>query len=161
MNVIRTMCCGAALAVVAGCANSRDWYQYGARFPAADDVQTVAEIDGDERNVIVEGTIGEVCKTMGCWLTLRDGNGHELFVLLKDHAFFVPRNAAGRTARMHGWAERAEVGVDQLQHFAMDAGKTAQEIAAIDKPIERITFHADSVIILGEGLELAEPPVVR
>lgn len=147
------------LASGCGSQSTRNWYQYGAQFPANDGVRSVAEIQGEDRNVIVEGRIGEVCKTMGCWMTLRGEGGRELFVLMKDHAFFVPRNAAGRTARVHGWAERGEVSVDQLRHFAQDAGRSPEEIAAIDKPIERITFHADSVIIAGEGLELAEPPV--
>ena len=31
------------------------------------------------KNVIVEGTTGQVCQTSGCWLTLGDGT-HQLFI---------------------------------------------------------------------------------
>ena len=128
-------------------------------FPDRYQTLMVSEVKGGEQNVVVEGTMGEVCKSMGCWLTLRSSSGQELWVQMKDHKFFVPRNASGRVARVHGNAERGEVSIDQLKHFALDAGRPQKEIDAIDRPITRITFHADSVIIAGEGLDRAVSPV--
>ena len=46
-----------------------------------------------------------------------------------------------------GWAYREMVSVDELKHFAEDAGEPAEEIAKITKPEERITFMADGVLI--------------
>ena len=133
-------------------------YYYGEKFPNSGGVWRIDELKGGEEFVIVEGTVTGVCQTMGCWLVLRDDQGKELFVQMKDHSFFVPRNAAGHAARAWGRAEKEVVSVDALKHFAADANKSPAEIEAITQPVERITFYARSVVIHGEGLDAAEPP---
>jgi hypothetical protein len=135
-------------------AESQGWSHYG--FDAGNGPRTVAlgAIGGGEEQVVVEGTIIDVCPKKGCWMRVQDGDD-ELFVRFKDYAFFVPMNAAGHRVIMHGSAEAKVASVEELRHYAEDAGKSAQEIAAITEPETRVTFYADSVFI--EGAELDAP----
>lgn len=95
----------------------------------------------------VKGIITEVCQAKGCWMTLDLGDDELLRVKFKDYGFFVPKNAAGKTAVIQGVATRQIVEVDELKHLAKDAGKTDDEINSIKKPMEELTFVAEGVII--------------
>jgi len=84
-------------------------------------------------------------------MRVKDGDD-EMFVRFQDYAFFVPRNAAGHNVVMHGTAQLQTTSVEELRHYAQDAGKSPEEIAAITEPETRVTFFADSVYIEGAGL---------
>ena len=56
-------------------------------------------------------------------------------------------DASGNTAILRGRAYKEETSVDELKHFAEDAGKSAEEIAAITEPVTELKFMADGVII--------------
>jgi hypothetical protein len=133
-------------------ADREGWSHYG--FEDRDSGPTVAlgAVSGDDANVIVEATITDVCPKKGCWMLVTDGE-QELFVRFQDYGFFVPRNATGHRVVMHGTAVAQTVSVDELRHYAQDAGKSPDEIAAISKPETRVTFFADSVYIEGDGLD--------
>lgn len=113
--------------------------------PAADVLAMLA--DNDSVTVKLAGTVGEVCQMKGCWMTMDLGNGESMTVKFKDYAFFVPMDCGGKEAVMEGVAKRTVVGVDELRHLAEDAGKTADEVAAITEPEETIEFMASGVII--------------
>jgi hypothetical protein len=132
-------------------AKSEGWSHYG--FPDRDEGPTVAlgAIKGGESSVVVTGTISEVCQVKGCWMRVKDGSD-ELFVRFQDYAFFVPMNAAGHDVVMHGTAMAQMIDVEELRHYAEDAGKSPAEIAAITEPEARVTFFADSVYVKGPGL---------
>uniref|UniRef100_UPI0035622737 DUF4920 domain-containing protein n=1 Tax=Seonamhaeicola sp. TaxID=1912245 RepID=UPI0035622737 len=89
----------------------------------------------------------KVCKAKGCWMTLDLGDGNEAMVKFKDYGFFVPKDIAGKDVVVNGKAYVKEVPVDELQHYAEDAGKSAEEIAAITKPKKTFSFEADGVLI--------------
>jgi hypothetical protein len=95
----------------------------------------------------VKGEIKEVCQAKGCWMTLDMGDGELLRVKFKDYAFFVPKDAAGKTAIVQGTAQKETISVDELRHLAEDAGKTENEINSITNPKEELTFVAEGVII--------------
>ncbi len=149
-----------ALVALGGCASPHPtdgtWSHYGAKY--RDHGQTVAlgEVSGGERDVVLEGTIHEVCLKMGCWIVLEDDAGQRIFVRMRDHVWFVPRNAAGHRVVARGDMVQRTVSVDLLRHFAEDAGRTPEEIAAINAPEQRLEMIANAVWIEGEGLE---PPV--
>lgn len=98
-------------------------------------------------DIKVKGTITEVCQAKGCWMTIDLGDGELMRVKFKDYGFFVPKDAAGKTAIIQGVAKNEIIGVDELRHLAKDAGKSEKEIIAIDKPKEELTFVAEGVII--------------
>ncbi|GCD76818.1 hypothetical protein JCM31826_03000 [Thermaurantimonas aggregans] len=103
--------------------------------------------EGDSVFVKVRGTINECCQKKGCWMDVDLGNGKTMVVRFKDYEFFVPKNSAGYTAIMEGYAKLEVQDVEWLRHKAQDAGKSAEEIAAITQPDTSITFMANGVII--------------
>lgn len=74
-------------------------------------------------------------------------NNDEIFVKFKDYGFFVPLNCEGRTAVMEGWAYKDVQSVEELKHYAFDAGKTQEEIDSITEPEVTYTFLADGVVL--------------
>jgi len=128
------------------------WNHYGFTDRDAGAALALAAVSGGESNVVVRGTIIDVCPKKGCWMRVRDGDD-ELFVRFQDYAFFVPMNATGRDIVMHGTALSQTASVEELRHYAADAGKSQAEIAAITEPEQRVTFFADSVYIAGDGLD--------
>jgi hypothetical protein len=97
--------------------------------------------------VKVYGTILEVCQHTGCWMTFDLGNGEEIMVNMKDHDFYVPMDAAGKTAWVDGLAIRELISVDMLKHYAEDAGRDQAYIDAITEDQWKYTIEAKGVII--------------
>lgn len=102
---------------------------------------------GDTINVKFASTIKEVCKKKGCWMSIALPNEKESFVKFKDYAFFVPLNADKSDAIISGKAFVDVVPVAELQHYAKDGGKSAEEIAKITEPKVTYAFQADGVLI--------------
>jgi len=98
-------------------------------------------------DIKVKGVITEVCQAKGCWMTLDLGDDELMRVKFKDYGFFVPKDAAGKTAIIKGVATKEVIGVDELKHLAEDAGKSEKEINSIKEPKEELTFLAEGVII--------------
>jgi hypothetical protein len=48
---------------------------------------------------VTHGTVSAVCQEMGCWMELKDEAG-AAHIRMAGHAFFVPKNASGRRARV-------------------------------------------------------------
>lgn len=69
------------------------------------------------------------------------------FVKFKDYGFFVPLNADDSEAIVSGKAFVDVVSVEELKHYAKDAGKSAAEIAKITKPEITYSFLASGVYI--------------
>ncbi|MCC5946078.1 MAG: DUF4920 domain-containing protein [Bernardetiaceae bacterium] len=116
--------------------------------PTSEILARLAEVDSMEIKVV--GTIKKICQKKGCWMNVDLGEGDkDLFVRFKDYDFFMPMDAAGNEAVMQGWVKKEVISVADLQHYAEDAGKSKEEIAAITEPETKISFMADGVIIKG------------
>ena len=159
----------ALLLLAAGCSSGnpyrtalqQNWSHYGADVSGDAPAMTTPQIESDPPSgpVVMAGTVRGVCQTKGCWMQLvPDGEVQPVFVKFKDYSFFVPRNAAGRYAVIHGSPVVTEVSVEMLRHYASDAGKTETEILAITEPTRRLEFIADSVMIQGGGLQAPYVP---
>jgi len=61
----------------------------------------LAEPDGGDRVVTVSGTIGKVCRSMGCWFYVADAE-QMVLVDLKPVGFTVPIDASGRPCVVEG-----------------------------------------------------------
>jgi hypothetical protein len=106
------------------------------------------KLKGEESvDIKVKGEITQVCQAKGCWMTLDMGDGELLRVKFKGYGFFVPKDAAGKTAIVRGTAHKETISVDDQRHLAEDAGKSENEINSIVNPKEELTFVADGVII--------------
>jgi Domain of unknown function (DUF4920) len=98
-------------------------------------------------DVKVMGKVVEVCKAEGCWLKMETANG-SMMIKMKDHAFFVPLAMNGKTVVVDGTATLKETSVEMLRHYAEDAGKSKEEIAAIKEPKKEITVQAKGILVL-------------
>ena len=101
----------------------------------------------DSLKVKLTGTITDVCQKKGCWMNLNIGNNQTMKVSFKDYAFFVPKDAAGKTTVIEGVAYTETTPVAELKHYAEDAGKSKEEIEKITQPETNIGFEAHGVII--------------
>ena len=105
----------------------------------------------DSLNVVMKAKVSEVCQAKGCWMNLVDPvatSDESLFVKFKDYAFFVPKDIAGREVLIEGVAFNDETSVDELRHYAEDAGKSEEEIAKITEPVTEKKFMATGVLLL-------------
>jgi hypothetical protein len=102
--------------------------------------------EGDTIAVKVRGVMDKVCVNKGCWADLKMEK-QTASVKFKDYGFFVPKNAAGKEAVFNGVAFKSVTTVDELRHYAEDAGKSKQEIAAITKDEVTLSILADGALI--------------
>lgn len=103
--------------------------------------------EGDTITAKFKSTIKEVCSKKGCWMNLALVNEDQVFVKFKDYAFFVPLNAANNEVIVAGKAFLSVESVDQLKHYAKDAGKTQVSIDSIKEPKSTYSFMANGVLI--------------
>jgi hypothetical protein len=101
----------------------------------------------ESKDVKVRGKVVEVCKAEGCWLRM-ENTGGAIMVRMKDHSFFVPVSLNGKTIIAEGTATLKETSVEMLRHYAEDAGKSKDEIAAIKDPKKEIVLQATGILVL-------------
>jgi hypothetical protein len=99
------------------------------------------------KEIKVRGKVTEVCKAEGCWLRMETAGG-TMMIRMKDHKFFVPVSMQGKTIVADGTATLKETSVDMLRHYAEDAGKSKEEIAAIKEPKKEIVLQAKGILVL-------------
>jgi len=100
---------------------------------------------GDTITTSFTASVNSVCVKKGCWMRLKLDDDKESFVRFKDYGFFVPKDIKGQEATVHGKLFVNETSVEDLKHYAMDAGKSEEEIAAITEPKVEYSFLADGV----------------
>ena len=105
--------------------------------------------EGDTINSKMSAKINEVCSAKGCWMTLDMDGKNEVMVKFKDYGFFMPLNADGEVV-VNGKAYVSETSVEELRHYAEDAGKSKEEIEAITEPKRTYSFEADGVLLKTE-----------
>ena len=102
-------------------------------------------------NVVVTGTITEVCQKAGCWVKLENEDGEDIFVKFKEeggvHDLVLPKDYAGKTATVYGKASKKSTSVKELKHYAEDAGESEEEIAKISKPKQALRIDATGVLV--------------
>ncbi len=102
-------------------------------------------------NVALHGEVTAVCQAKGCWMTI--AGEEEMMVKFKDYGFFMPKDIDGREVVMFGKAYYQITPLDELRHYAEDAGKSAEEIAAITEPKKELRFLASGVKLLPETVD--------
>jgi hypothetical protein len=103
--------------------------------------------DKDAINTKIRAKVLDVCPKKGCWLTLQVNDSTTAMVKMKDYGFFLPLSAKGKTIILEGEAKMKTTSVAELQHYAEDAKKSKEEIAAITKPQREIRFTASGIVI--------------
>ncbi len=134
--------------------NANDYALFGDKFKVSR-VYNKAEMmkkykklkKGDTLVVQFESNIKSVCKKKGCWMKMELKGDDQSFVKFKDYGFFVPLNADNSNAILNGKAFVDVESVEELRHYAKDAGKSKEEIAKINKPETTYAFLAEGVYI--------------
>lgn len=106
--------------------------------------------EGDTLHITVSGTVKSVCQKKGCWMKMDMGDDKTMMVHFKDYGFFVPKDCSGKRLVMDGIAFMDVTTVQQLRHYAEDAGKSKEEIEKITQDEKELTFEASGVIIYNE-----------
>lgn len=96
----------------------------------------------------IKATVLDVCPKKGCWLSLAVNDSTTAFVKMKDYAFFLPTAAKGKTVVIDGNVQLKTTSVAELQHYAEDAKKSKEEIAAITKPKKEIRVLAKGIVVV-------------
>lgn len=104
-------------------------------------------VSSDTADVKVKAVVTGVCPKMGCWMSLQMPDSSTVFVKMKDYGFFVPLAAIGKTVVVDGKAFTKTTSVKELQHYAEDAKKSKQEIAAITEPKKEIRLLANGIVV--------------
>ena len=102
---------------------------------------------GDTIEVKFRSEIKDVCQKKGCWMNLALNEDKNTFVRFKDYGFFMPMNAAGSDAIVGGKAYISVESVDELKHYAKDAGKSQVAIDSITEPKISYSFLSNGVLI--------------
>lgn len=124
-------------------------FQAGEVIPAASLLSTYdAAALADTVRTTVRGTVNEVCQAKGCWMTVAAGDDAEMMVKFRDYGFFMPKDISGREVILNGIAFYEVTPVDELRHYAEDAGKKAEQIALITEPKRELKFLADGVQLI-------------
>ena len=114
---------------------------------SADLLAETINTQGQTKSLKVTGKITEVCKAEGCWVRMETKSG-SMLIKMKDHAFLVPTALEGMTIVADGIATLKETSVEQLRHFAEDAGQSKKEIAEITTPKKEVVFQATGIKVL-------------
>ncbi len=101
----------------------------------------------DSLKIKIRTKIIDVCQKKGCWMNVDLGNNEKMTVRFKDYGFFVPKDAAGKEVVFEGMAYHDTTSVEDLKHYAEDAGKSVEEIEKITQPEVAISFEATAVMI--------------
>jgi Domain of unknown function (DUF4920) len=113
-------------------------------------VSQVASIleNKESANVKVTAKVIDVCPKKGCWMQLEMPDQSKVFVKMKDYGFFVPTAITGKTVVIDGEAKTIVTSVDELKHYAEDAKKSKEEIAAITEPKKEIRLTANGILVV-------------
>lgn len=109
--------------------------------------ELASKINSAETHVKVKGKVTDVCTKEGCWLKIGTANG-AMMVKMRNHSFLVPVDINGKEVVVDGTAKMLITPVKELQHYAEDAGKSKEEIAAIKEPKKEIILNADGILVL-------------
>jgi hypothetical protein len=124
--------------------------KYGAALGSAPSEKLASVLGEPERfagkPVRVEGHVRRACTAMGCWMELAESGDEKApgcRVIMKDHAFFVPTDAAGASARVEGTLSVRRIEPGQVAHMEGEGAKFDHK--APDGSAEELRFVASGV----------------
>lgn len=113
------------------------------------------------KSITTTGTVTAVCQHMGCWMEIKD-DASQAHIKMAGHAFFVPKTASGRKARVlatvqkvegdGACAEEAEGKVSASaageKHEKGKSGCRAEAEKALGRPLAKLELVAQGVELL-------------
>lgn len=102
---------------------------FGPAFTLAKASPLAKSLDSKPTDVVqVSGKIDKVCQKMGCWMVVKDGDA-EARILMKDHAFTVPLDSAGKDAIIEGTLASKTFNEKQVKHLEKDGGGNPEKVS--------------------------------
>jgi hypothetical protein len=98
------------------------------------------------RTLLVEGHVRRACTRMGCWMELAETSKDDApacRVIMKGHAFFVPTDSAGSSARVEGTLDVRRIDAAQVAHMESEGAEFKRKAA--DGSAEELRFVANGV----------------
>lgn len=134
----------------AGDAKPGEWYGEKVSAAGAVDIADMpAKLAKTETiDTKIKAKVLDVCPKKGCWIKLAVNDTTTAFVKMKDYAFFLPMAAIGKTVVIDGEVKLKTTTVEELRHYAEDAKKSKEEIAAINKPEKEIRVLAKGIVVV-------------
>jgi len=97
------------------------------------------------KTVLVEGLIVRSCKTEGCWMELASAtDAKSVRVKFKNHAFFIPLDAAGMRAKVEGVFSVKTLSKAEVDHLVNEDGAKFDKINP-DGTVTEVSFEATGV----------------
>ena len=97
------------------------------------------------QTVRVEGVIVRSCKTEGCWMELAPKpDAKAVRVKMKDHAFFIPLDSAGASAKAEGVFSVKTLSKEEVKHLMEEDGAKFDNINS-DGTVTEVSFLASGV----------------
>lgn len=101
----------------------------------------------DTINIKFASKINDVCSKKGCWMKLPLDSSTETMVRFKDYGFFMPLDSKEKEVIVEGKAFVKETSIEELKHYAEDAGKSKEEIDNITESKIEYAFLANGVLM--------------
>ena len=101
---------------------------------------------------LVKAEISEVCKKMGCWITVLREDGSTIRVIFRNH-FVIPTDTpSGYEVIMNGVAKVDTTSVELQKHFLDDAKDSGEEVSqadydAITEELIEVSFDCDGLLV--------------
>ena len=101
------------------------------------------------------GTVTAVCQHMGCWMEIKD-DASAAHIKMAGHAFFVPKTASGRKARVLAKLVKAEEkgACEGEGHEAMAAAAKGEKKGCRAEAEEQLGRPLAKLELVAEGVEL-------
>jgi len=97
------------------------------------------------QSVRVEGVIVRSCKMEGCWMELAPKqDAKSVRVKMKDHAFFIPLESAGASAKAEGVFTVKTLSKEEVKHMVEEDGAKFDNINQ-DGTVTEVSFEATGV----------------
>lgn len=131
---------------IAGCGSQKmtvygeDFALPGKDLPNVRDV--VADTSMHNREIVLRGTITDVCQKKGCWMVLTDGD-EQMRITFKGYSFFVPTDAFNREVILRGVVSVETLDEETAKHYAEES--TGEDPDAITGPQRVVTMVASGV----------------
>ncbi|MBS4028678.1 MAG: DUF4920 domain-containing protein [Ignavibacteriales bacterium] len=100
----------------------------------------------DTNDVLLEGTIAEVCENKGCWMVL-ENEKTTVRVEFKNYGFFVPWDAQGKKVKVQGQLKEKKVSASTAKHMAGEMKNSPIKKEEIKKENIVTVFVANGVEI--------------
>ena len=101
----------------------------------------------DTLSVKLKAGVSEVCQDDGCWFRINLHNGRRMVVHIKDEAFVIPIDVAGKHVMVEGYTYLESVSENVMKKYASQAGELQWIIDTIQGEHLQRMFVASSVVI--------------